>query len=74
MQVLEEAADEAQALGQQSFRLVEELQSFGINVSDIKKLQDAGIVTIGSILQTCTRDLITIKGLSEAKIEKVCRD
>ena len=28
-------------------RLIEDLQSLGINVSDIKKLQDAGIHTIG---------------------------
>jgi meiotic recombination protein DMC1 len=47
------------------------LQSLGINVSDIKKLQEAGLATIGSVLQTCTRDLIAIKGLSEAKVEKI---
>jgi hypothetical protein len=29
------------------FRLIEDLQSLGINVSDIKKLQDAGLHTIG---------------------------
>jgi ABC-type transporter Mla MlaB component len=63
--------DEQPSLGQQTFRLVEDLQNFGINVSDIKKLQEAGLVTIGSVLQTCSRDLIAIKGLSEAKIEKV---
>ena len=40
-------------------------------MSDIKKLQEAGITTIGSCLQRCTRDLIAIKGLSEAKVEKI---
>eukprot|EP01041_Mallomonas_annulata_P012273 gene12273-25798_t len=54
-----------------SFRLIEDLQSAGINVSDIKKLQEAGLSTIGSVLQCCTRDLLAIKGLSEAKIEKI---
>lgn len=29
------------------YRLVEDLQTLGINVSDIKKLQDAGLHTIG---------------------------
>jgi len=40
-------------------------------VSDIKKLQDAGLTTIGSILQSSNRDLINIKGLTEAKIDKI---
>lgn len=40
-------------------------------VSDIKKLQEAGLTTIGSVLQCSTRDLIAIKGLTEARIEKI---
>lgn len=40
-------------------------------MADIKKLQEAGITTIGSVLQLNTRDLAAIKGLSEAKIEKI---
>lgn len=40
-------------------------------MSDIKKLQEAGLSTIGSVLQTCSRDLLAIKGISEAKIEKI---
>ena len=40
-------------------------------MSDIKKLQEAGLTTIGSVLQTSTRDLIAIKGLTEARIEKI---
>lgn len=31
-----------------SFRLIEEIQRLGINVADIKKLQDAGYTTVGS--------------------------
>lgn len=40
-------------------------------VSDIKKLAEAGLMTVGSVLQCSTRDLVNIKGLSEAKIEKI---
>lgn len=40
-------------------------------MSDIKKLQEAGLATIGSVLQCCTRDLIAIKGLTEARVEKI---
>ena len=52
-------------LDEPTFRRVEDLQSVGINVSDIKKLQDAGFSTVGSVLQSSSRDLVTIKGLSE---------
>ena len=54
-----------------TFRLIEDLQSCGINVSDIKKLQEAGLNTIGSVLQMSTRDLIAIKGLTDARVEKI---
>lgn len=54
-----------------TFRSINDLQSLGINVSDIKKLQDSGLVTIGAVLQKSTRDLLNIKGLTEAKIEKI---
>ena len=40
-------------------------------MSDIKKLQESGLHTVGSVLQTCNRDLLAIKGLSEAKIDKI---
>lgn len=55
----------------QSFRGIEDLQALGINVSDIKKLQEAGLVTVGSVLQCSMRDLVAIKGLTEARIEKI---
>jgi hypothetical protein len=52
----------------QRFRVIEDLQDAGINVSDIKKLQEAGLSTVGQVLQMCTRDLVAIKGLSEGLI------
>ena len=51
-----------QGLGDITYRLVEDLQGCGINMSEIKKLQDAGYMTVGSVLQSCSRDLIAIKG------------
>jgi hypothetical protein len=45
-----------------TYRHIEDLQGAGINVSDIKKLEEAGLHTIGSVLQCATRDLIAIKG------------
>jgi meiotic recombination protein DMC1 len=40
-------------------------------VSDIKKLQEAGLTTVGSVLQCASRDLVAIKGITEARIEKI---
>lgn len=50
---------------------VDLLQSHGINVADIKKLKGAGICTIKGILMTTVKKLCAIKGLSEAKVEKI---
>jgi meiotic recombination protein DMC1 len=50
---------------------VDELQSQGINVQDINKLKAAGICTVLSVSQTTRRNLLKIKGLSEAKVEKL---
>ncbi len=48
-----------------TYRVVEDLQSVGINMSEIKKLQDAGFATIGSVLQQPMKVLLAIKGFSE---------
>ncbi|KAL5265965.1 hypothetical protein ACHWQZ_G006568 [Mnemiopsis leidyi] len=53
------------------FQDVDLLQSHGINVADIKKLKGAGICTIKGILMTTAKKLCNIKGLSEAKVEKI---
>ena len=53
------------------FRVIGDLQSGGINVSDITKLENAGFFTIGSVLQAPKRDLVNVKGLSEAKVDKI---
>lgn len=50
---------------------VDELQNHGINVSDITKLKSAGIFSIQSVLSTTKRNLVKIKGLSEAKVDKI---
>ena len=47
-----------------TYRLVEDLTSVGVNMSEVKKLQDAGFATIGSVLQQPMKELIAIKGFS----------
>ncbi len=58
-------------MGMATFRIVEDLQSVGINVSEIKKLQEAGFMTIGQVMQQPMKVLVDIKGLTEARIEKI---
>lgn len=53
------------------FQDVDVLQSHGINVADIKKLKAAGICTVKGIQMTTRKRLGTIKGISEAKVDKI---
>ncbi|KAK9137472.1 hypothetical protein Sjap_008066 [Stephania japonica] len=46
--------------------------SLGINAGDIKKLQDAGIYTCNGLMMHTKKSLTGIKGLSEAKVDKIC--
>ncbi|KAG9083426.1 Meiotic recombination protein dmc1 [Ceratobasidium sp. 370] len=51
--------------------MVEELQAHGINAQDIAKLKKEGICTISGVRMTSRRNLLKIKGMSEAKVEKI---
>ena len=57
---------------EESFYLdIDLLQNHGINVADIKKLKTAGICTIKGVQMTTRRKMCQIKGISEAKMEKI---
>ncbi|KAF0504899.1 DNA repair protein RAD51-like 1 [Gigaspora margarita] len=47
------------------------LEEFGINASDIKKLSDNGYTTVQAIAFSPRKALLTIKGISEAKVDKI---
>lgn len=53
------------------FDSVDELQQHGINVQDILKLKSAAINTVSGVNMTTRRQLLKIKGMSEAKVEKI---
>ncbi|XP_072512219.1 meiotic recombination protein DMC1/LIM15 homolog isoform X2 [Notamacropus eugenii] len=53
------------------FQDIDLLQKHGINVADIKKMKSAGICTVKGIQMTTRRALCNIKGLSEAKVDKI---
>ncbi|CAG8474680.1 6118_t:CDS:10 [Ambispora gerdemannii] len=50
---------------------IDELQNHGISAADITKLKSAGICTVKAIQMNTRKNLCKIKGLSEAKIDKV---
>lgn len=52
-------------------QLIARLEGQGISASDIKKLTDAGYHTVESIAYAPKKALISIKGISEAKADKV---
>jgi len=54
-----------------TFQDIELLQNHGINVADIKKLKAAGICTVKGIQMVTKKKLCNIKGLSEAKVDKM---
>jgi meiotic recombination protein DMC1 len=53
------------------FMLVDKLQEHGVNVSDIAKLKQAGCYTIENLTFRTKKDICEIKGISEAKYEKI---
>ncbi|CAG8526571.1 15940_t:CDS:10, partial [Acaulospora colombiana] len=53
------------------FTDIDELQNHGIGSADISKLKSAGICTVRAIHMTTRKNLCKIKGLSEAKVDKL---
>ncbi|XP_069053131.1 meiotic recombination protein DMC1/LIM15 homolog isoform X2 [Lepisosteus oculatus] len=53
------------------FQDVDLLQKHGINMADIKKLKAVGICTVKGIQMTTRKALCNVKGLSEAKVDKI---
>jgi len=53
------------------FDSVDELQQHGINMQDILKLKAAAINTVSGVSMTTRKQMLKIKGMSEAKVEKI---
>ncbi|KAG0580661.1 hypothetical protein KC19_4G190400 [Ceratodon purpureus] len=54
------------------FATIDKLIAQGINAGDLKKLQDAGIYTCNGLMMNTKKALSNIKGLSDAKVDKIC--
>ncbi|EHN02767.1 Rad51p [Saccharomyces cerevisiae x Saccharomyces kudriavzevii VIN7] len=70
-EVEEEEYDEA-ALG--SFVPIEKLQVNGITAADVKKLRESGLHTAEAVAYAPKKALMEIKGISEAKAEKLLNE
>lgn len=46
-------------------------QAAGIASVDVKKLRDAGLCTVEGVAYTPRKDLLQIKGISDAKVDKI---
>ncbi|XP_046403567.1 meiotic recombination protein DMC1/LIM15 homolog [Ischnura elegans] len=53
------------------FQDIDMLQDHGINAADIKKLKTSGICTVKGIQMSTKKRLCAIRGLSEAKVDKI---
>lgn len=54
-----------------SWTPIEELQSHGVGSAETKRLRESGIFTIEAVLMQTRKDLALVKGLSDAKIDKI---
>ena len=70
-QVEEESAQDELDLEQTNFIEIEKLQDHGINAADIAKLKGGGFCTITSIIMATRKELTNIKGINDAKIDKI---
>ncbi|VDO98244.1 unnamed protein product [Soboliphyme baturini] len=50
---------------------IKRLEQFGINPSDLKRLEEAGFYTVESVAFTPKKAILDIKGISEAKADKI---
>ena len=50
---------------------IKALEEKGINAGDVKKLEEAGFHTVEAVAFTPKKALINVKGLSEAKVDKI---
>ena len=70
----EEAAEEqaeGEAMEIEGPTPIKALEEKGINAGDIKKMEEAGFHTVEAVAFTPKKHLVIVKGLSEAKVDKI---
>ena len=66
-----EQEEEEQAIELDAPTPIKALEEKGINSGDIKKMEEAGFHTVEAVAFTPKKHLIIVKGLSEAKVDKI---
>ena len=66
-----EEEQQAEAMEIDGTTPIKALEEKGINAGDIKKLEEAGFHTVEAVAFTPKKHLIIVKGLSEAKVDKI---
>ena len=54
-----------------SYVPIDDLTNAGVSATDLKKLKEAGFNTVRSLLMVPKKDLVAVKGFSDAKVDKV---
>ncbi|KAJ3109550.1 recombinase rad51 [Phlyctochytrium planicorne] len=67
-EAVDEALEEEEVTGPLK---VSKLEEFGISATDCKKLAEAGLYTVEAVAFTPKRQILAIKGISEAKADKI---
>lgn len=66
-----EEQQEAEAMEIEGPTPIKALEEKGINAGDIKKMEEAGFHTVEAVAFTPKKHLVIVKGLSEAKVDKI---
>jgi DNA repair protein RAD51 len=53
------------------FMTIDRLEQAGVNQSDIRKLRESGFFTVESIAHAARKELLTVKGISDTKADKI---
>ncbi|ORD94454.1 RAD51 [Enterospora canceri] len=70
----EEAYDETENIQNTTFINIEDLKTVGISAGDVSKLSEAGYNTVQSLAFAPRKELLSIKGFSDAKVDKLIKE
>jgi len=71
LEMADQEQEQVEVVEEEPMMSVAELQKFGVNVADINKLKAGGIHTVPGVLMQTKKTLTSLKGLSEAKVDKI---
>ncbi|KAJ2440863.1 recombinase rad51, partial [Coemansia sp. RSA 2424] len=53
---------------------IQNLEQVGVSAADVKKLTEAGYFTVEAVAYTPRKQLLTIKGFAETKVDKILNE